>query len=194
LALRDGRSVEEFKDALRSAGEETDRLVQLAEDLLVIARSDRGRLPISHDQVDVRKVLDAVRRRFLLRAESRGADVVVTAGPGLTAPGDGARLEQALGNLLDNALRHGGRQVWLGALATDDAVELHVADDGPGFPEGFLDRAFERFARADPGRGRGGAGLGLAIVAAIAAAHGGSAGAGNRPEGGADVWVSIPRR
>jgi len=67
-----------------------------------------------------------------------------------------------------------------------------VRDDGPGFPPDFLDTAFERFTRADPARGRGGTGLGLAIVDVIARAHGGAAGARNRPTGGADVWISLP--
>jgi signal transduction histidine kinase len=80
----------------------------------------------------------------------------------------------------------------LGAAETDGAFELHVADDGPGFPPEFLGRAFERFARADEARSGDGTGLGLAIVQAIARAHGGTVGASNRAEGGADVWLSIP--
>ena len=65
-------------------------------------------------------------------------------------------------------------------------------DDGPGFPEEFLDRAFDRFSRADEARAAGGTGLGLSIVSLIAAAHGGGASAANRPGGGADVWISLP--
>ena len=79
----------------------------------------------------------------------------------------------------------------LSAAFANGPVELHVRDDGAGFPPGFLERAFERFARADPARGRGGAGLGLAIVRTIAEAHGGSAHAANRPQG-ADVWLALP--
>ena len=104
--------------------------------------------------------------------------------------GDPLRLEQALGNLLDNAHRHGGAAIELAAEARDGVVRLHVRDDGPGMPDGLA--AFERFTRGDAARGRGGAGLGLAIVAAIARAHGGDAGAANRPEGGADVWIELP--
>jgi len=75
-----------------------------------------------------------------------------------------------------------------------DFVELHVTDDGGGFPSDVLDRAFERFGRGDEARaGGGGAGLGLAIVDAVARAHGGTAAACNRAEGGADVWIALPR-
>ena len=68
-----------------------------------------------------------------------------------------------------------------------------MADAGHGFPEGFLERAFDRFSRADDARSRGGSGLGLSIVALIAQAHGGSVGAANQADGGADVWLALPR-
>ena len=100
--------------------------------------------------------------------------------------GDRLRLEQALGNLVDNALRYGGG---VNRGSPRDGSELHVTDDGPGFPPEFLERAFERFSRADAARGRGGAGLGLAIVRTIAEAHGGSAHAANGPT---DVWLALP--
>lgn len=193
LALRGGRSADELEAALRSAAEETDRLVQLAEDLLVIARSDQGRLPIRTSTVDVRQLLDAVRERFARRAGDQNAELQVEAAGETGIEADALRLEQAVGNLLDNALRHGGRHVVLSARVDGDAVEVHVRDDGPGFPPAFIDTAFERFTRADAARGRGGAGLGLAIVDAIVRAHGGTVEARNRPEGGADVWLTLPR-
>jgi signal transduction histidine kinase len=105
---------------------------------------------------------------------------------------DRPRVDQALANLVENALRYGRGDVVLRAAASGDAVALHVRDGGQGFPDQFIGQAFERFARADHARSRGGAGLGLAIVAAIADAHGGSAGARNVPGGGADVWITLP--
>jgi signal transduction histidine kinase len=74
----------------------------------------------------------------------------------------------------------------------DGRAELHVLDDGPGFPPAVDGRAFERFVRADHGRSRGGSGLGLAIVAAIAEAHGGAVETGRQTGGGTDVWLSLP--
>jgi two-component system OmpR family sensor kinase len=135
-----------------------------------------------------------VRERFARRARDRNAELTITAPDGLGLVADPLRVEQAVGNLVDNALRHGGGRIELGATVTPDAVELHVRDDGPGSFEGFIDTAFERFTRADSARGRGGAGLGLAIVTAIAHAHGGKVAAHNRPEGGADVFIGVPRR
>jgi signal transduction histidine kinase len=131
--------------------------------------------------------------RFALRASAHGQIVEVEATDALL-DADPLRVEQALGNLVDNALAHGGAVVTLGARERDGVVELHVTDDGPGFPEDFVDRAFDRFSRADDARGRGGTGLGLSIVALIAAAHGCAAGASNRPSGGADVWLAVPMK
>jgi signal transduction histidine kinase len=83
--------------------------------------------------------------------------------------------------------------VTLRAVEERGAVELHVMDEGEGFPEEFRARAFDRFSRADEARGRGGSGLGLSIVELVARAHGGEVGLRNRPDSGADVWLSLPR-
>jgi signal transduction histidine kinase len=192
LALGRGRSAEQLEAAVGSAVEETDRLVQLAEDLLVIARFDQGRLPVRLAPVDVDHVLTDVRARFAIRSRETNRQLVADAPDGLRLTADPERLRQALANLVDNAFRHGKGTVRMSARASNGSVELHVSDEGPGFPPDFLDAAFERFTRADEGRGRGGTGLGLAIVEAIARAHRGHASASNRPEGGADVWLELP--
>jgi signal transduction histidine kinase len=113
--------------------------------------------------------------------------LVAQAPPGLRLAGDRLRLEQALGNLVDNALRYGEGEVKLTGTPVNGRVELHVTDGGRGLDEGFAGRAFERFTRSDGARGRGGAGLGLSIVKAIAEAQGGSAHAR-----GADLWIELP--
>ncbi len=192
LALRRPRSREELESALRSAAEETERLSRLAEDLLLIARADQGALPIRRERVAAGEVLETVAARFATRTRRLGRELEVADSAALL-DADPERIEQALGNLVANALAYGGRHVELGAVERDDVVELHVVDDGPGFPEDFRDRAFDRFTRADEARGRGGTGLGLAIVSLIADAHGGEVGLRNRPEGGADVWLAVPR-
>jgi two-component system, OmpR family, sensor kinase len=187
LAEREGRSLEELRAAVASAAEETDRLSQLAEDLLVIARSDQGRLPIKREPVDLGELLGRVRERFARRAADAGRELTVAARSGATADVDPLRIEQALGNLVDNSLRHGEGDVHLTASVDDGAIRFGVTDDGPGLPEGFQAKAFERFSRADEGRTGGGAGLGLAIVRAIAKAHGGDARAS-----GAGIELELP--
>jgi signal transduction histidine kinase len=191
LALRRPRTREELEDALRSASEETHRLVRLAEDLLLIARADQGPLPIRREEVDADRLLADVAARFATRA--RTLDRVLRAEPSeLRLDVDPLRVEQALGNLVDNALTHGQGDVELRAVAVGSGVELHVLDEGEGFSQEFRARAFDRFSRGDEARSGSGSGLGLSIVELVARAHGGAAGARNRPDGGADVWLSVP--
>lgn len=196
LALRRSRTPDELERALRSASEEADRLARLADDLLVLARADRGRLPIRREPVDVARLVSGTVDSFAARALDRGVGIEVRVPDELRADVDELRMRQALGNLLDNGLRYvpAGGRVSVDAERRDGSLRLEVRDTGPGFPPGFLPVAFEAFARPDTARSRpeGGTGLGLAIVAAVAEAHGGTAEAGNLPGGGAVVVLSIP--
>ena len=138
------------------------------------------------------ELLAGVARRFAGRAREAGRELQPEPSPGTGVMADRLRVEQALSNLVDNALRYGDGPVALSARPSAGGVELHVSDAGPGFAPGLIDNAFERFTREDRGGGRGGAGLGLAIVAAVAAAHGREAGVANLPGGGADAWIELP--
>lgn len=192
LALAKGRSPEELRAALASAAEETDRLTQLSEDLLTIAQTERGELPLRLARLDLAETLAGVERRFARRAQERGRRIEVSAPASLVLTADRLRLDQAIGSMVDNALRYGDGTIDLVAGDGSGSVEIHVRDQGGGFPEGFLGRAFERFSRASSSARDGGSGLGLAIVQTVARAHGGEAHAGNRDGGGADVWVTLP--
>jgi len=194
VALRQPRSGDELEFAIRSAAEETDRLVRLAEDLLLVARSDQSELGLRRVAVPADELLDATAARFAARATSAGRAIEVAAEPGLVVDVDRTHADRALANLVENALRYGSGSVRLRAEGEDGHVELHVTDEGSGFDQSFLPVAFERFARADDARERGGTGLGLAIVDAIARTHGGSAHAANLAGGGADVWIALPTR
>ena len=187
LALRRDRTTEELRGALRSASEETDRLSRLADDLLVLARSDRGTLPLRIERIPAKELLDGV----AAQSRTTGHDVRVEVPDGLELNGDRLRLEQALGNLVANAATHGDGAVTVSARRLNGTVELHVEDEGEGVPAEFAERAFERFTSADEARAGGGAGLGLAIVAAIARAHGGRAGLARRANG-TDAWIALP--
>ena len=190
LALGRGRTNEELTDALRSAAEETDRLVALAEDLLVIARSDQGQLPIRREELRVGELLERRPRALRARAE-REATSRSPPPTGCVLDADPLRLEQALGNLLDNALRHGGGQIELAAEARGGAVRLHVRDDGAGLPgrPRRLRALHPRRQRARPRRRRPRAGDRRRDRARPRRR-------GRRrepPRGGADVWIELPR-
>ncbi len=191
LALRRPRSREELEDALRSAAEEAERLSRLADDLLLIARADRGTLPVRREPIAVDDLLTDIQSRFATRAASVGREIRVAPSE-LQVDADPLRVGQALVNLVDNALTHGRGAVELSATEKSGTVELHVRDSGDGFPPEFVARAFDRFSRADEARSRGGTGLGLAIVELVASAHGGKAGVRNLPQGGADAWLALP--
>ncbi|HEY2939254.1 MAG TPA: ATP-binding protein [Gaiellaceae bacterium] len=191
LALRRERTAEELEDALRSAAEETERLSQLAEDLLVLARAEGGELPVRQERLAAGELLAGVRQRYERRASAADRPLEVRVEDGLELSADRRRAEQALGNLVENALRHGRGRISIRAERRDGHVELHVRDEGPGFPQGFIAHAFEPFTRADQARSGGGAGLGLAIIDVIARAHDGRAHAAN-VDGGADVWLELP--
>jgi signal transduction histidine kinase len=188
LALSRERSPHETRLALERLRAETQRLARLANDLLLLARADEGQLIARLEAVDVRAAMLATRDRF----DGRDAEISVNAPVETVVLADPDRLAQALDNLVDNAIRHGGGRLDLHAVTDDAEVVLHVCDDGPGFPAGLAGGAFDRFARGSSGRTGSSAGLGLAIVAAIAEALGGRSGAENRPGGGADVWLSVP--
>jgi two-component system OmpR family sensor kinase len=192
LAARRPRSPQELERALSSAREEVERLVRLAEDLLVLARADDGRLPLGVEEVSAPAVLGAVASRNEPRAAAAGRVLVASSPPGLMLSGDRQRLEQALDVLVDNALRHGRGTVRLDARAENGRVVLAVSDEGTGFAPEFLPHAFERFSRADSARTTGGTGLGLAIAEVIAQAHGGTAHAANLTRGGVEVWLALP--
>lgn len=186
LIARDRPSGEALVAATGSAIEEADRMARLVDELLLLARAESDELSVSPASVDAGALATEVVERF--RRLHPGREVTLALAGRVDAHADPSRLEQALANLLDNALRYTAGPVAVTLSAVPLGVEIRVADSGGGFAPDFLPRAFDRFARG-PGSGSG---LGLAIVAAVARAHGGDAGASNRPGGGAVVWLRIP--
>lgn len=155
LALSRDRSHDELLAALRSTSEEVDRLTSLSEDLL--SRSQSGSdAPLRATEVDVASLLAAVRNRFAPAAAVSGRRVVLRLDGPLAVRGDATRLDRALTNLVDNALRHGTGDVELAGEAVDGRVVVRVSDDGPATP------------------GERGHGFGLAIAEEVAHDHGGS--------------------
>ncbi len=204
LALSRPRSPEELAAALASASEETERLIALAEDLLVLASADRAQAPtdgrqpdgqqteahqtarpqLDRREVDLSELASDVVRRFAALAAESGRTVELGAEGPVRVLGERERLEQVISNLVDNALRHGDGTVQVGVTGEPGEVVLTVSDAGPGITD---ERPFDRFV----GSGRG---LGLSIVRAIVTAHGGSVSAARGEDGtGTRVTVRLPR-
>jgi signal transduction histidine kinase len=194
LALARRRTRAELEQALRIVAARLDWMSRLSDDLLVLARSERGRVPVRRTAIDLRALLDGSCEAWRGQAGERGIDLTLTVAEGLEVEVDSDRVRQAVGNLLDNALRHtppGGR-VRLGASVAGPALRIEVEDSGPGFDPEVLPGAFRPYVRGNGEAAGSGAGLGLAIVQAVAEAHGGAAVAENVPGGGARVTVTMP--
>jgi histidine kinase/DNA gyrase B/HSP90-like ATPase len=129
---------------VRLSSAEVDRLAHLAEDLLLIARSDRGKLPLKLELLDTSELLTSVASRFEWRAQENGRSLHAGPTSSCQVRGHRIKLEQALANLVENAPRHGNGAVRLSASRRNGLVELHVTDEGSGFPPEFMARAFER--------------------------------------------------
>jgi two-component system OmpR family sensor kinase len=179
--------------AMSRVESETQRMTQLVEDMLLLARLDAGR-PLERETVDLtRLVVDTVSDAHVAGPDHAWSldlpeePVVVI--------GDEARLHQVLGNLLANARTHthAGTTVTTSLATTDGGAVLTVADDGPGIPATLRPEIFERFARGDSSRSRrdGSTGLGLAIVAAVVKAHDGTIDVTSEP-GGTEFVVHLP--
>ena len=189
LALHRPRTPTETDAALRAALADTDRLVTLAEDLLLLARTDHTTAS-STEPVALAPLLHEAAHRH--QPAANGRPIAVRCPDDLVAHLDPAQLRRAIDNLIDNALGHGAGPIDITARADRGQVVLSVRDHGPGFPTDFLPHAFDRFTRADTARTGPGTGLGLAIVAAISRRHGGTAHAGNHPHAGAEVFLQLP--
>ncbi len=184
--------VDDLDRAMTRIGMESSRMGRLVEDLLLLARLDRGMAFEVRPLNLAALVGDAV-------TDSRAIDPdrpITIEGPNtITVVGDEQRLVQVIANLLANARTHTppGTPVSVTLEAGAGTATVEVADQGPGLA-GDAEKVFDRFYRSDESRARssGGAGLGLAIVAAIVRAHGGTVEAANRDSGGAVFRVVLP--
>jgi signal transduction histidine kinase len=180
-----------WEELSRDLLDETVRMQQLAEQLLLLARADAGTLNARRVPVDLDDVVDTVVDHL---APSHPVRVDRGAVDPVQVTGDPVLLEQVVRNLVENAVRHADHDVRVSLARVDGHAILTVDDDGPGIPYDRRPEAFERFARLDGARDRdeGGAGLGLAIVADIVRAHGGQVDIEDASLGGARVQVRLP--
>ena len=186
---------------LASMSRETERLIRLVNDLLVLTRADAGALNLQPRHLDLLE-LAATRCQFFARTASAQQ---VHLRCETTAPGaehtcsvraDPDRLVQVLDNLLDNAVRYSppGSEVLIACSRAGERVLCQVSDHGPGIAAQHLPLIFERFYRIDSARGRsqGGSGLGLAIVRGLVLAHGGQVSAASQAGQGTTVTFWLP--
>ena len=159
--LQDG-VIRESPEVLATMHGHVERLGRLVHDLLELSRLEAGESPLSLEPVELAELIEEVADEA--RANHDNARVQVSVAPAdLVVSADPVRLRQVLGNLVDNSLRHGGRNVTISARHEDASARIEVADDGPGIPEAERERVFERFYRLDHARSTSGAGFGLGL-------------------------------
>lgn len=196
-ALRTPEDDERFMAMMRR---QVERLGAIVDDLLSLSRIEHDaefrHIPLEPGAVG--PVLERAAQAFANAAAARGMTISVDCPGDVVAPINDALLEQAVGNLIDNAIKYGGAGtgVRVSGTASGGAVEILVSDKGPGIEKRHLSRIFERFYRVDQARSRalGGTGLGLAIVKHIVLAHGGSVSVESAPGTGSTFTIRIPRR
>ena len=182
---------------LQTIDRNAERLRLLIEDLLTISELESGRVNLKLDTVALQPLVSKVFGDLQSRAAAKRIKLLNHAAD-LAVRADSSRLEQVLGNLIDNAIKYGrsGGTVAVGARNLPGGqIETSVKDDGPGIPAEALDRLFERFYRIDKARSReqGGTGLGLSIVKHIIANHDGKVWASSEPGKGATFFFTLPQ-
>jgi two-component system OmpR family sensor kinase len=178
--------------AMTGIERESERMKELVEDLLLLARLDEGQ-PLEREPVELGELAAEAVETARTVDPARPVDLVTV--PAVVL-GDRARLRRVLDNLLGNVRSHTPPETpaHVRVSTMNGSAVLEVSDEGPGLPPEDLERVFTRFYRADNSRSResGGVGLGLSIVAAIADAHAGTVSVATSPEGGASFRVELP--
>lgn len=194
-AMEDAATADRF---LAIVARHADRLQAIIEDLLTLSRLDQGseEYDMPRTETALEEILQAAMLDCAAKAEAQAVCIIPTCAPTLQACVNAPLLEQALANLLDNAITYSkpGSQVWVSAAQEDDTLVIAVRDAGMGMAREHLDRIFERFYRVDKARSRehGGTGLGLAIVKHIAQVHGGQVTVASAPGQGSTFTLRLP--
>jgi signal transduction histidine kinase len=161
---------------------DVEALSSLVDDLFLLASIESGRLVLSAEPVDVSELADEAVEALQPAATARAVSLHLHSPGALTVNGNATAISRVIRNLVDNAIRHAPEGSRVEIVVDGPTPTVRVIDEGPGFPPGFGEHAFESFARADPSRTRttGGAGLGLAIARGLVEAHGGR------------IWIERP--
>lgn len=195
-ALQQQAASPECRETIGSMLEETDRLVQTVESLLLLSRTDGAAL--QKDPVEIGTLLTDVVEFLSVLAEEKQQQIVFRQNTSLVIPADPCMLRRAFLNLVDNAIKYSPEQTTIQISLSrnvDGTTVVEVSDHGPGIPDDEKERVFDRFYRLDNGRSRekGGTGLGLSITKAAIEAHGGTISLHNAPDGGTLFRITFPQ-
>jgi heavy metal sensor kinase len=188
VALRDGNDAAVLRETIGSMLEEAQRLTDLVDALLTLARMDATKTDAAREKVNVAVLLNEIRDQFDVLANEKCQTISLISDDDITVRADRTLLRLALVNLLHNAIQHGPTDSEISIMAVRSAhkIDISVKDDGPGIPPEYREKIFERFFRVDKARSRaqGGAGLGLAIAKQAVERNGGRIILENSSDGG----------
>jgi PAS domain S-box-containing protein len=183
----------QVQTSVRRAQEQTERIGRLVDRLLDVSQLASGRLKLDLAPCDLRDVVKEVAERLSEHASNAGSELRLTLSSGISGRADKFRLEEAISNVISNAIKYGaGHPVDVQLTTRDDIAVLVVQDRGIGIPAEDLSRIFGRFERTTISRNYGGLGLGLYIARQIVEQHGGSIRAESRSHGGARFVIELP--
>jgi signal transduction histidine kinase len=194
LALKKRRGVDEYRDILGSSLEEVERMAAIVENLLKLARFDAQELRLSVEVFSVNPFLESLLAQVVKLADSREISLAIGGGDELHLKADRFKLEQALLNLLDNAIKYARPKttVTMSASREGSQVTLRVHDYGAVIPSDELPQVFERFWRSQSTMREKGYGLGLSIVKALVEMHGGTVSVTSAEKAGTEFVVTLP--
>jgi signal transduction histidine kinase len=174
VTLLEAREPSEYRSAIERATAELEEIIRTFNALLEIAQTEVGSFRGEWTSVDLSALAEELGELYRDTAEEQGKVLALEIQPGLSVTGNRHLLAQALGNLLDNAIKFtpAGEGVRLQAAEDAERLRLLVSDRGPGIPYGERKRVLQRFVRLDAARSTPGSGLGLSLVAAVARLHG----------------------
>jgi signal transduction histidine kinase len=195
VALQDPADVAAAREALADTVEETERVLTMLRALMDISEAETGAMKLHRESVNLNDLLCGVADLYEYVAEEKKIRLSVEVAPDLAVSADKVRLQQAVANLADNALKYSPAETEIFLVAHTvpaGGVEIAVRDQGPGIPPEDLPRIWDRLYRGDRSRSQRGLGLGLSLVQAIAHAHGGTAAVVSSPGQGAAFTLTLP--
>lgn len=197
VALQENLDAAAYRDRIGSMLEETSRLTNLVESLLVLTRADSGRFQVNRTNTDLAALVGKAVEDMRVLAEERNQKLTADLASGIQIPVDGDLLRQAVVNILDNAIKFTPPGGTIAVVVEDrpGVVGIEVRDSGPGIPADYQDKIFDRFYRVEKDRPRdaGGVGLGLAIAKWAVEANGGRIELESREGQGSTFRIVLPK-
>jgi signal transduction histidine kinase len=194
MALAGPPELDRYREALADCVEEADRVLAMLETLMDISEAESGAMLLRLEPVALMDVADRAVDLYRDVADAKGLTLVLDVREGPSVRADRVRLEQAVANLVDNAVKYtpAGGAVTVSIGSDGSSALLRVTDTGPGIPPDEQPRIWDRSFRGDRSRSERGLGLGLSLVKAIVEAHGGTVEVASVPGQGATFTVALP--